>query len=332
MIINSRSTLIGLLALGALAGAAVFAARQDVPGAAPAAAGRDEAPVRAVGTRFVEAYNRRDADAVAALFTDDARIFDEEDRVTEGRPAIRTRFAGFFETTEKLTLRLEPGTIRFLSDDVAVEDGVAVAVPAPGSDEQAGGQGGAADERRSAYTATHVRRDGIWLTAEVRDRAEEPAADGRDDGDLAVDELAWLAGEWVDEDDTGVVYTSCRRSDDQKYLLREFRLNLAGLPPTSGTQRIGWDPVREQIRSWAFDSDGGFTEGYWTRVAPDRWVIKTEGFLRDGRTVSATNILARVGPDSYRWTSVDRVVGDEAPDDVEDDLVVRRPPAPERAK
>ena len=345
MIMNSRSTLIGLLALGALAGAGAFAARQDVPGtatapapaqapaaAATAAPGRDETPVRALSARFVEAYNRRDADAVAALFTDDARIFDEENRVTEGRPAIQARFAASFETTEGLTLRLEPGTTRFLTDDVAVEDGVAVASPAPGSDDKAGGQGGADDERRTAYTATHVRRGGTWLTAEVRDRAEGPAADGRDDGDRAVDELAWLAGEWVDEDDEGVVQTSCRRSDDGKYLLREFRLRLAGLPPTSETQRIGWDPVREQIRSWAFDSDGGFTEGYWTRVTPDRWVIKTEGFLRDGRTVSGTNILARVGPDSFHWSSVNRVVGDEASEDVEDELIVRRSPAPDRAK
>src|SRR5262245_58295051 len=288
MIMNSRSTLIGLLTLGALAGAGTLAARQHVPGAAPAATpGRDETPVRALSARFVEAYNRRDADAIAALFTDDARIFDDEGRVTEGRPAIRARFADTLETDDGLTLRIEPGTIRFLSDDVAVEDGVAVASPAPGSGDNTGEQGGAAEERRSAYTATHVRRGGNWLTAEVHDRADGPADDGRDDGDLALDELAWLAGEWVDEDDAGVVQTSCRPSDDRKYLLREFRLRLAGLPPSSATQRIGWDPVREQIRSWAFDSDGGFTEGYWTLVAPDRWEIKTEGFLRDGRTVSA---------------------------------------------
>jgi uncharacterized protein (TIGR02246 family) len=343
MNMNSHSTLIGLLTLGALAGVGAFAARQDVPGAAPAPAqdqapaaaaapGRDEAPVRDLGARFVEAYNRRDADAVAALFTDDARIFDDEGRVTEGRPAIRARFAGSFETTEGETLRLEPGTIRFLTDDVAVEDGVSVSSPAPGPGDKTEGQGGAADERRSAYTATHVRRDGTWLTAEVRDRPEGPAADGRDDGDRALDELAWLVGEWVDEDDAGVVQSSCRRSDDRKYLLREFRERLAGLPPINATQRIGWDPVREQIRSWAFDSDGGFTEGHWTRVAPDRWVIKTEGFVRDGRTVSATHILARVGPDSFHWSSVNRVVGDEASEDVEDELIVRRSPAPDRAK
>src|SRR5262249_56426541 len=93
-------------------------------GPAGGARGRDETRGRALSARFVEAYNRRDADAVAALFTDDARIFDEESRVTEGRPAIRARFAGSFETTPEVTLRLEPGRIRFLSDDVAVEDRV----------------------------------------------------------------------------------------------------------------------------------------------------------------------------------------------------------------
>src|SRR5262249_28807890 len=157
-----------------------------------AAPGRDESPVRALSARFVEAYNRRDADAVAALFTDDARIFDEEGRVTEGRPAIRARFAGSFETTGGLSLRVEPRTIRFLTDDVAAEAGVAVAWPAPEPDDKTGGQGGAADERRTAYTATHVRLGGTWLTAEVRDRAEAPADDERDDGDRAIDELTWL--------------------------------------------------------------------------------------------------------------------------------------------
>src|SRR5262249_37729462 len=185
-------------------------------GPAGGARGRDETRGRALSARFVEAYNRRDADAIAALFTDDARIFDDEGRVTEGRPAIRARFADSFETDEGLTLRLEPGTIRFLTDDVAVEDGVAVASPAPGSGDETGGRDGAAEERRSASTATHIRRGGNWLTAEVHDRAEGPA----DDGDFALDELAWLAGEWVDEDDAGVVQTSCRLSGDRKYLLR----------------------------------------------------------------------------------------------------------------
>src|SRR5262249_2872957 len=157
---------------------------------------------------------------------DDARIFDDEGRVTLGRPAIRARFAGSFEQGDGLTLRLEPGEIRFLTDDVAIEDGVAIASPAPGAGDNAEGQDGAAAERRSAYTAPHGRRDGDWLTAEVHDRADGLAAADRDEGDLALDELAWLNGEWVDEDDEGVVQSSCRPSDDRKYLLREFRLRL----------------------------------------------------------------------------------------------------------
>ena len=40
-----------------------------------------------------------------------------------------------------------------------------------------------------------------------------------------------------------------------------------------GTQRIGWDPVAGQFRSWDFDSQGGYSEGLWSRDG-DRWIIK----------------------------------------------------------
>ena len=33
------------------------------------------------------------------------------------------------------------------------------------------------------------------------------------------------------------------------------------------TQRIGWDPAAKQIRSWEFDSEGGFGEGTWGETA-----------------------------------------------------------------
>ena len=73
----------------------------------------------------------------------------------------------------------------------------------------------------------------------------------------------------------------------------------------SGTQRIGWDPRHKQIRSWVFDSDGGFSEGFWSRDG-ERWVMKSTGVLKDGRAASATNVLTRVNRDTMNWTSVDR--------------------------
>ena len=337
MTMSPRQILAGVLVLSASAGAEVVAARQDEPKpstAPPAAAApvapADEKAVRALIEGFAQAYNRKDAAGVAALFTPDARIYDESGRVTEGRAAIRDRFTAAFAAGPGLTLRLESSSIRFLTPDVAVEDGVAIPTPRPAEGAASKAAAGPAPEvpGPSHYTATHVRQGGTWLTAEVRDKPAPAAAAGRDEGDRVLDQLAWLVGEWVDEDDQGAVFTSCHWSGDHKYLLRDFRVNVPGRRATSGTQRIGWDPVREKVRSWAFDSDGGFTEGSWTRVAPGHWIIKTDGFLRDGRAVSATNKLTQVSPDAFRWSSIDRVVGDEAHTDVEDVLIVRKPPAP----
>ena len=342
MTMSPLRALVGLLVLGACAGAVAEVTQQDAPkastpppaavaGQAPARSA-DETAVRALIEGFVQAYRTRDADAVAALFTADARIFDESGKVTEGRKAIRDRFAAAFASAPRLGLRLEPATIRFLTPDVAVEDGVAIPLlPARTEGEPAATAPVPEPPAPSHYTATHVRLGGKWQTAEVRDKPA-PTVEGRDEGDRALDELAWLVGDWIDEDDQGAVFTSTRWSDDHKYLLREFKVNIPGRRSTSGTQRIGWDPVRQKVRSWAFDSDGGFTEGSWTRVAPGHWVIKTDGFLRDGRAVSATNKLIQASPDAFRWSSIDRVVGDEARTDVEEVLIVRRPPAPTARK
>ena len=77
------------------------------------------------------------------------------------------------------------------------------------------------------------------------------------------------------------------------------------------TQRIGWDPAAGQIRSWEFDSEGGFGEGRWGGDG-DRWVVKHTATRPDGATVTATNIMVKERPDLVRWSSTDRFVGSES--------------------
>ncbi|MGE3821384.1 MAG: DUF4440 domain-containing protein, partial [Isosphaeraceae bacterium] len=238
--------------------------------------------------------------AVVALFTEDARVVEEDGVVVEGRDALLQRFLDAFENPEVPTLRLEIASLRFPAPGVAIEDGVLIAEA----------QGG----RRGPFTAIHVLKDGRWLTAEVRDRAEPPGSP--DEGHAALAELDWMVGEWVDENEHGVVQTTCKRSEDGHYLLREFTMKVRGALVNHGVQRVGWDPVRGQLRSWVFDSEGGFNEGFWTRVGPDQWVIRTNGYLRDGNPVAATNVVTKVSQDSFRWGSADRVVGDLFLDDV----------------
>ena len=56
-----------------------------------------------------------------------------------------------------------------------------------------------------------------------------------------------------------------------------------------------------------FDSDGGFSEGYWERQG-NRWLVSKAGILPDGGTGSATDIYEFVDDNSFIWRAIDREV------------------------
>ena len=92
----------------------------------------------------------------------------------------------------------------------------------------------------------------------------------------------------------------------------------------SGMQIIGWDPAEKQIRSWVFDSEGGFSEATWTHKG-DQWFIQNNGTLTDGRKATSLNILTYVDDNSFKWESVNREVDGELLPNVEEVTVVRAP-------
>ena len=136
-----------------------------------------------------------------------------------------------------------------------------------------------------------------------------------------------MVGEWVDESPESLVKTTVRWSENHRYLLSEFTIHVEGKPLMHGSQRIAWDPLAKMLRSWVFDSEGGFAEGVYARDG-DRWIVKMRGVTTDGRPSSATNITTRISPHSMTWESRDRTVGDEAVEDIELVTVVHKPPAP----
>src|SRR5262249_21200887 len=149
-----------------------------------------------------------------------------------------------------------------------------------------------------------------------------------DDADLTphdrLEQLGWLVGDWVNEGNDAVVRISYRWSDDRNFLLGDFHVTRAGSTVMQSTQRVGWDPVAGKVRSWVFDSDGGFGEGNWTYV-DGSWVIKSSAVLPDGQTGSATITVSPQGKDRYLLKGTDRIAGDERDDDFEF-IVTRKPP------
>ena len=123
-----------------------------------------------------------------------------------------------------------------------------------------------------------------------------------------------------------VVLTTCKWADGGNFLVREFTVKTQGRPVLSGTQRIGWDPTRKrQFKTWIFDTEGGFGDGYWTRNG-DQWVIKAEGVRQDGQHASVTSIITRLGKDRASWRSVDRTIGGAAVPGADEFTLVRKPP------
>jgi uncharacterized protein (TIGR02246 family) len=267
--------------------------------------------IRAVAEAYVKAYNAHQANAVAGLFTSDAQIVDQQGHAIQGRDAIEQVFAGVFRDYPQARTSVVIHAVRFLNPSLAVEDGTANVVLDPGEPAES-----------NDYTVVHIRQDGRWMMASAHDLPSDdaPAAEH-------LKQLAWIVGPWVDEGPESLVITNYRWDDDHNFILSDFSVNVSGRPVMNGSQRIGWDPLAKVIRSWVFDSEGGFAQGIYSRDG-NRWTIKMTGVTRDGEPASATNVITRLSRDRMTWQSRDRTVGGEPQGDLGEVTVVRTPPKP----
>jgi len=262
-------------------------------------------------TDFVDAFNQHSAAKVAEQFSEDAQVTDNEGSLIKGRAEIEARFTALFASYPDAKIDVGVQTLRQLSADVAVEDGVTHTQMA-------------ADQTptQSAYSLVYLRKGDKWQIANLRDFEEKTV--GTAHHHLLT--LGWLVGEWVDESPDGRVETSCKWSDDGNFLLQDYVIRTKNEVTLKGTQRIGWDPVRKAFRSWAFDHSGAFTEGTWTAVQTG-WMIQVEGVTPDGSRATATRMLSRVTQDSYQLETNNIAVGNVLHPSTAV-RIVRRPPAP----
>lgn len=158
--------------------------------------------------------------------------------------------------------------------------------------------------------------------------AAEAAPTEHADQASPLDELEWLIGNWIDEGEGSTIHTRCAWAKNRKFLTRSFAVTIEGEPSLEGTQVIGWDPIAQRIRSWTFDSEGGFGEAYWLRDG-SRWLVKTKFVLATGERASCVNVITYVDPDTLRWQSIAREIDGEVLPNVPEATIVRQKPAPE---
>lgn len=278
------------------------------PPATPAAQDPTEAVQKALQA-FVDAFNAgKPADAVA-LFAPAGVLVDEAAVPHQGQDVLTELLTGFLETYPGAKMSLETEDIRLIGPQLAVAETVRTVK----RDETQ-------DRAVTRAAVTFVLTDGQWKIAVVRD---EPADDELTPHEN-LEPLAWLVGEWVNEESDSLIHLDCRWSEDQNYLLAAFTVKREGSDEMKSEMRIGWDPLERKIHSWVFDSDGGYGQGEWTRLE-NRWLLKSDAVLPNGSTGSATFMIEPDSADRFRMIGVDRVVGNDVQPDLET-LLVRKPP------
>ena len=257
------------------------------------------------------AFNRGSASNVAALFLPNAELTDDAGNVHKGRKEIETILMAFFEKFPGAQMQQKITFSRLIASSLAIQDGEQTIVTKDGK-----------ERSDNEVTAVLLRLETGWAyaTLQQRPKDEEPSLHDR------LEPLSSPVGDWVDEDPDGNTVISCRWSDDKNFLMVNYESNIAGKAGLKSTQRIGWDPLTERVRSWVFDSDGGYGEGQWTRV--DRaWIIKSTAVMPDGDTGSATIVIEPAGPDKFTLKGLDRILGDGTQPDFQV-TIVRKPPQP----
>jgi uncharacterized protein (TIGR02246 family) len=269
----------------------------------------DEAAIRASIGSYVDAFNQGDAQALAAHWGEQGEYISPSGEELRGRQTLTERFKSYFADTTGARLELIDTTVQLLSPSVAVESGWArIILP---SDEPI----------ETKYEAIHVRGADGWKIDSLRE-AEPPAPPPSHYDQLQ--SLEPLIGRWVSGDEVAGVETNCRWTTNRNYLVWSFRVHSEEGVEFEGTQVIGWDPARQVIRSWMFDSDGGFSVGRWTGDE-GRWTVNTLNVLPDGRQGSAKHIFELVDSDTLRFRSIGRQVEGELLPSIESVNMVRQP-------
>jgi uncharacterized protein (TIGR02246 family) len=292
-------------------------AESPEPATSPSASAPEDG-LRATLTEYVAAYNRHDAAALAATWTEEGVYEDgQSGERLAGQDTIRHDFAALFSQRDDLSLTAQIDRIRLIRPDVAHVTGQAVTAAPDQS------------PRASRFVAVLVRERGRWLLDSVTETllpAENAALDrsqhveflggqAPDDGESetpppATDaprdrlrDLQFLVGRWLDDSGDARVTTRGYWSANRSFLIRCYQMETGDGWTHQGSQVIGWDPRQQRVRCWMFDVDGAFGEGTWTQ-GEDGWIVKYRQVLADGRRAGGTQVISRVDDETLTIQSM----------------------------
>ncbi len=243
----------------------------------------DEAAVRQAGKDYMAALERGDTKAAAEFWTADGTYTDEKGHAEKVRELLEKSTAtGAKPHAETKVSNVK---VRFVTGDVAIEDGECETT-APGS----------ATPIKGRYTAMWVRQNGRWKLDNLREmRSNAPPAVGNQLASLEV-----FAGDWSGEVNKMTIRASAKWDGTKKFMRRDLSISSGGKASLGGTQEIGWDPSSQHIKSWMFNDDGSYGEGFWS-LEGNEWMVISSRVFPDGRTSNATQIYKFPDKNTMVW-------------------------------
>jgi uncharacterized protein (TIGR02246 family) len=265
---------------------------------APADNSPEKVAVIANDRAYEAAYAKADVKALAGFFAEDADYTTSDGRTFSGREAIEGAIRAGLLANRGSKLAIAVDAVRVLGPETVLEKGSTTVTAKSG------------DKSSELYTAIHIKKDGKWKISQLIE-SPVPTLTPRD----RLAELEWLIGQWEESDKTDdltirSLYSWARGGN---FLTRSITVKRAGEVTLEGWQIIGWDPIEERLRSWTFDGEGGFAEGYFTRDG-ERWLLRETGVAPDGSRTSGDSTLSKLSADRFTWESNNRTLdGDPQP-------------------
>lgn len=269
---------------------------------------QSELEVRKNASELMEAFNHHEPEKIAALWAKNGVFFHPlTGEISKGKSEIVQYYKDQFAKQKDSKIEIIVDSVEFQGKDQATEKGL-FRISFDGK-----------SSVQSAFKANLIKEDGKWVIQEIRDIAIEQAPSQFEH----LKEIDWLVGEWVDHDENVEITFSCKWDKYKNFLTQRFTTKILGQHQLEGQQIIAWDPIKEQIRSWVFDSDGGVGEGFWTKKN-NSWYVHMSYTLADARRASATLIYTKIDDNSYTFASTGRDIDGEVLPDIDPVKIERK--------
>jgi uncharacterized protein (TIGR02246 family) len=254
----------------------------------------DKLAIEKLIKEVILAFNNRDAEGIAAQWTADGEYVRNSGEPVRGRAEIRKGYADYFKTLKgKPNVEVEFDHLYFPSADTALSE---VTLRQKNNE----GEVVASSWRNTLL----VREDGRWKVAVVREWDRDTTLDTK------LTELEWLIGTWHAASKDREVTLHYEWDEHKVFIRGKYEVKDGGKVVEAGMQMIGKDNVEGAIRSWVFQSDGGFGGGVWTRDGK-KWSVDVYGATADGRELTATSIYVRIDDNTFSWQAVGQAVNGE---------------------